>query len=62
MYPQNLTESERINDELVILRQVIMRVDPMVIHDGRFEKMIISPWSTLAIAREMLEQIPHLRQ
>lgn len=46
---------ERLEDELVALRQAILRVNPGVILDGRFESMITSPISILVVARELIE-------
>lgn len=48
-------ENERLKAEIAQLRQTIINVDPTVLHDGRFEKMITSPRFTLAVARELLE-------
>lgn len=55
-------ECERIKEELATLRQIILRVEPMVVLDGRFEKMITSPLSIIAIAGALLETLPASRE
>lgn len=40
--------------ELERLRQVILRAEPAVLFDGRFEDMITAPVTTIAIATELI--------
>ncbi len=51
-----LEENKRLKDELAALRQIIMRADPSVMLDGRFELMIISPVAVIGIARDLVLQ------
>lgn len=55
-------ENERLKLELAGLRQVILQIEPHVLMDGRFEKMIIAPITVIAVARDLIAQIPELRQ
>lgn len=55
-------ENQRIKRQLTELRQAIFRVEPMVMYDGRFDEMIISPITTLTIAKDLLQELAHLRQ
>lgn len=55
-------ESQRLKSELVSLRQTIVQVEPLVMVDGRFEKMMLSPITVLDVARELIEQIPQMRK
>lgn len=55
-------EQLRLKEELVLLRQAIIRIEPSVMLDGRFEEMITTPLSILAIARELIGQIPELKK
>lgn len=55
-------ETNRLWEELALLRQSIIRADPSVMLDGRFEAMIITPITVIAIARELIALIPELRQ
>lgn len=55
-------ECERIKEELATLRQIILRVEPLVVLDGRFEKMITSPLSIIVIAGDLLDQLPAMRE
>lgn len=61
MVDLHLKEHERIREELATLRQLIMKVEPAVILDGRFEKMITSPLSIVDVACDLIAQIPELR-
>jgi hypothetical protein len=45
--------------ELWQLRQTIIRVDPAVMHDGRFGEMFTTPIKIIDIARRLIETIPH---
>lgn len=54
-------ENQRLKAELTTLRQAIMQVEPVVMLDGRFEEMMLSPVMVINIARELIEQItPHV--
>lgn len=55
-------EQLRLKEELVLLRQTIIRVEPSVMLDGRFEEMITTPRSVLTVARELIGQIPALKK
>jgi hypothetical protein len=55
-------ENQRLKQELADLRQTIFQVEPMVVYDGRFDKMIISPITAVTIARQLLQELGHLRQ
>lgn len=50
-------ENRRLRAELQSLQQVIIRVEPAVLLDGRFEAMISHPISIIQIARELLERL-----
>jgi hypothetical protein len=54
-------ENPRLTEELALLRQSIMRAEPSVMLDGRFEEMIITPLSVIIIARELISQIPAIK-
>lgn len=49
-------ENRRLKAELHTLRQVIIRIDPSVMLDGRFEEMITRPTSIIEVARDLLER------
>ncbi|MFN2106005.1 MAG: hypothetical protein ACK2UR_21365 [Candidatus Promineifilaceae bacterium] len=51
-------ENSRLLDELWQLRQAIIRADPMVMHDGRFEKMFVAPVNIIDIARQLIDVLP----
>ena len=51
-------ENRRIKAELSILRRVIMQVEPVVMVDGRFEEMMLSPITVIDVARNIIEKIP----
>ncbi len=51
-----LEENQRLKEELAALRQIIIRADPTVMVDGRFELMIISPIAIIGIARDLVLQ------
>jgi hypothetical protein len=53
------TENEKMKTQLTGLRQAIIQADPMVIVDGRFEKMMTAPINVIEIARELLESLAH---
>ncbi|MEZ4516915.1 MAG: hypothetical protein R3C44_08790 [Chloroflexota bacterium] len=55
-------ENERLKEELAGLRQAILQVDPSILLDGRFEQMITTPITVIAVARELISQIPEIRQ
>ena len=62
MIDTNRSENQRLKQELAALRQAIIQIEPGVLYDGRFDKMILSPITTVTIARQLLEQLPHLRE
>ena len=51
-------ENQRLKAELSSLRRTIMQVDPIVMVDGRFEQMILSPITVIDVARELIEKLP----
>jgi hypothetical protein len=55
-------EYYRLRAELWQLRQAIIRADPAVLHDGRFEEMFAAPVKIIDVARQLIETIPQLRQ
>lgn len=56
-------ENEKMKSQLSGLRTTVIRVDPTVIVDGRFEKMMAAPITVIEIARELLESIaPPIRE
>lgn len=55
MYELDVDDDSLLAQELAALRQVIMRVEPAVMLDGRFEEMFTSPVTVLRIARRLLE-------
>lgn len=52
-------ENEKMKTQLTGLRQAVIQADPMVIVDGRFEKMMTTPINVIEIARELLEALAH---
>jgi len=62
MYNLALEENEFIREELARLRQLIIRVEPTVLLDGRFEEMFLSPIKIIDIACHLLRELPELRQ
>lgn len=48
-------ENQKMKSQLSGLRQAVIQADPMVIVDGRFEKMMAAPITVIEIARELLE-------
>lgn len=52
-------ENEKMKTQLTGLRQAVIQADPMVIVDGRFEKMMTAPINVIEIARELLESFAH---
>lgn len=50
-------ENEKMKSKLTGLRQAVIQADPMVIVDGRFERMIAAPITVIEIARELLETL-----
>ena len=55
-------ETEKVKSELSRLRQAIMKVEPNVLLDGRFEQMIVNPISIIDIACDLLKQQPGQHQ
>lgn len=55
-------ENQRIKQELAALRQAIIRVEPDVMHDGRFDQMFASPITILGVARELLQEMAQTRR
>ncbi len=54
MFEEPLSKYERIEEELNVLRQTIMKVEPAVMIDGRFEQMILNPIQIVRIAERLL--------
>ncbi len=54
-------ENQRLKQELTALRQMIIRVAPGVMYDGRFDQMIASPITTLDVACELLGEMAQSR-
>lgn len=54
-------ENERLQESLADLRQLIMRVEPAVMFDGRFEEMITNPTAIIDAARQLIRTIPARR-
>lgn len=52
-------ENEKMKSKLMGLRKAVIKADPTVIVDGRFEKMIVAPITVIEIARELLEAVAH---
>lgn len=52
-------ENEKMKSKLMGLRKAVIKADPTVIVDGRFEKMIAAPITVIEIARELLEAVAH---
>lgn len=51
-------ENQRLKAELYSLRKVIMQVEPVVMVDGRFEEMMLSPITVIDVARDIIQKIP----
>lgn len=51
-------ENARLKADLSVLRRVIVQVEPVVLMDGRFEAMMVSPGKAIAIACDILRQTP----
>lgn len=51
-------ENRRLKAELSDLRRLIMQVEPVVMVDGRFEEMMLSPITIINVAREIIAKIP----
>jgi len=51
-------ENRRLKAELSDLRRIIMKVEPVVMVDGRFEEMMLSPITIIDVAREIIAKIP----
>lgn len=51
-------ENEKMKSKLSGLRNAVIQADPMVIVDGRFERMMAAPITVIEIARELLESLP----
>lgn len=54
-------ENQRLKAELLSLRRVIMQAEPVVMLDGRFEEMIVSPITVINVARDIIQKIPQHR-
>lgn len=50
-------ENEKMKSKLSGLRKAVIQADPMVIVDGRFERMMAAPITVIEIARELLESL-----
>jgi hypothetical protein len=55
-------DNERLQESLADLRQLIMRVEPAVMFDGRFEEMITNPTAIIDVARQLIRAMPARRQ
>lgn len=55
-------ENQRLKEELADLRQSILRVEPAVLMDGRFEQMITTPICIIAVARQLIDEMPAIRR
>lgn len=62
MFDPTETENERYRHELAQLRQVIVQTEPSVLFDGRFEDMIVAPVNIIAIAQDLIRELPGLRR
>jgi hypothetical protein len=62
MFDPTETETERYRQELAQLRQVIVQTEPGVLFDGRFEDMIVAPVNVIAVAQDLIREIPALRR
>jgi hypothetical protein len=51
-------ENNRLKTELWQLRQAIIRAEPAVMHDGRFEEMFTTPVRIIGVARQIIELLP----
>jgi hypothetical protein len=55
-------ENRRFKAELWQLRQAIIRAEPSVMHDGRFEEMFTTPVKIIGVARQIIEMLPQISQ
>lgn len=55
-------ENQRLKQELVELRQTIFQIEPLVLYDGRFDEMIVSPITIVTVAKQLLQELARLRQ
>ncbi|MFL7838272.1 MAG: hypothetical protein ACK2T4_07710 [Candidatus Promineifilaceae bacterium] len=51
-------ENQRFKAELWQLRQAIIRAEPSVMRDGRFEEMFTTPVRIIGVARQIIEMRP----
>lgn len=51
-----------MQDRLARLRQAIIRAEPAVLTDGRFEEMFVAPLNVIDIARQLIETLPPERR
>ena len=51
-------EIRLLKTELAHLRQALLRADPTILLDGRFERMIVSPVAVIGVARELVARLP----
>ena len=50
-------ENQQLKQEIATLRQAILQFDPGVMYDGRFDEMVLTPITTITIARQLLEKL-----
>ncbi|MCB8943295.1 MAG: hypothetical protein H6658_06030 [Ardenticatenaceae bacterium] len=51
-------ENRRLKMELAQLRRTIIKVEPLVLVDGRFEQMATAPINVIRVARQILQNLP----
>jgi hypothetical protein len=49
--------NQQIKKELASLRQAIVQAEPLVMYDGRFDKMVASPITTVIVAKQILNEL-----
>ncbi|MFN2134582.1 MAG: hypothetical protein ACK2UK_01425 [Candidatus Promineifilaceae bacterium] len=59
MFSDPAEENRQLKAQLWQLRQAIIRADPAVMHDGRFEEMFTAPVRIIDVARQVIEAIPN---
>ena len=48
-------ENRRLKRELAQLRRTIIKVEPTVLIDGRFEQMVTAPINVIRVAQQLLQ-------
>ena len=51
-------ENRRLKAELAQLRRTIIKIEPLVLIDGRFEQMITAPINVIRVAQQILQNLP----